>query len=296
MSVDATSVIHDIGYRRYDGPRLGRAYAVRSLYAHGVRAAYGFGRSAKAKIFPWIVVGLVFVIAVVFVAIRTQTGVAVTQYWQFPSDVSVLVILFGAVVAPELVSRDLRGGVLPLYFSRPLTRTDYAVAKWAALITVEFALLAAPQLVMFLGGAFSVDGGGAVWREFLDFSRGLAASAVYALVFGSLALLVASLAGRRAVASAMIVAAFLVTTPVYGVLVGLAYADSPDGTLTGDAADTVALAGLVSPMTLVNGVSRWWFETPSVIGDYGPLYGLVAVGLVVVSTALLFVRYRRVAR
>ena len=39
-------------------------------------------------------------------------------------------MLFCAVVAPELVSRDLRGGVLPLYFSRPLTRIDYALAKW----------------------------------------------------------------------------------------------------------------------------------------------------------------------
>jgi ABC-2 type transport system permease protein len=36
-----TSVIHDIGYRHYDGPRLGRPYAIRSLYLHNLRAAYG---------------------------------------------------------------------------------------------------------------------------------------------------------------------------------------------------------------------------------------------------------------
>ena len=33
----------------------------------------------------------------------------------------------------------------------------------------------------------------------------------------------------------MVVALFLVTTPIYGVIVGIAYGNSPDGVLTGDA-------------------------------------------------------------
>jgi ABC-2 type transport system permease protein len=48
-----SGVIHDIGYQRYTGPRLGRGYAIRSLYLHSLRTAFGLGRSAKAKIFPW---------------------------------------------------------------------------------------------------------------------------------------------------------------------------------------------------------------------------------------------------
>ena len=39
-----TSVIHDIGYQRYDGPRLGRRHVFGALYIHGLRAAFGFGR------------------------------------------------------------------------------------------------------------------------------------------------------------------------------------------------------------------------------------------------------------
>ena len=295
MSVDAKGVIHDIGYQRYDGPRLGRGYAMRSLYAHGVRNAYGLGRTAKAMIFPWIVAGLVFLVAAVLTAIRAASGEVVLSYWAFPQAIVVLIILFCAVVAPELVSRDLRGGVLPLYFSRPLTRWDYALAKLAALITAVFALIAGPQLLMFIGGAFTVDGS-AVWGEFLNFLRGLAASGVYAVVFGSLALLVASLAGRRAVAAAMIVGLFLITTPVYGVLMGLAYSNYQGGELTGSALRTSQLAGLVSPMMLVDGVSQWWFTAKNAVGPYGPLYGLVALGIVVVSVLLLLVRYRKVAR
>src|ERR671917_542543 len=100
------SVIHDIGYQRYTGPRLGRGAVFGAIYVHGLRAAYGFGRSAKAKIFPWLVFG---------------------------------------IVAPELVSRDLRSGVLPLYFSRPLRAADYIGAKVAAMVTAVWILLAGPQ-------------------------------------------------------------------------------------------------------------------------------------------------------
>jgi ABC-2 type transport system permease protein len=296
MPVETTGVIHDIGYRRYDGPRLGRWYAIRSLYSHGVRTAFGLGRSAKAKVFPWIVVGLVGMIATVFVVIRTQTGEAVIEYWEFPSGNTLFVILFCAITAPELVSRDLRSGVLPLYFSRPLTRWDYALAKLGALISAAFLLLGGAQLLMFLGGVFTLDEFGDVWPELVDFGKGLVTSAIYAVTFAALALVVASLAGRRAVAAAMIVALFLVTTPVYGVLMAIAYEGSPDGQLTGSAETMSQLAGLVSPMTLVSGVGEWLFDADPPIGPYGPVYGLVTAGVVVVSVALLLLRYRRVAR
>ena len=66
-------VIHDIGYRRYTGPRLGRRHATAALYVHSVRTAFGLGRSAKAKIFPGIVIALAFAVAIVAVAVRAQT-------------------------------------------------------------------------------------------------------------------------------------------------------------------------------------------------------------------------------
>ena len=281
-----TGVIHDIGYQRYRGPRLGRGYAVRSLYVHSLRTAFGLGRSVKAKIFPWTVVGLVVIVATVVTAVRSQTGEAVLTYVRFPGAVQFLVILFCAAVAPELVSCDLRSGLLPLYFSRPVTRTDYALAKFVALVSAVWLLLAVPQLLMFLGGVFSVDGVRAVWHEAGDFAPGLTYAAMYAVVFAALSILVASLAGRRAVAAAVIVAAFLVTTPVVGVL-------SVVGTDT-----TRELAGLASPMTLLAGVGSWLFDAGqlTVIGPYGPLYGAVTVGLVAACVLLLIIRYRKVAR
>lgn len=291
-------VIHDIGYRRYEGPRLGRAYSVRSLYTHGLRTAFGLGRSFVAKIPSWGVLGLLLMIAAIMTAIRSQTGQAVTTYWEFPSSLTVVLVLFCAAVAPELVSRDIRGSVLPLYFSRPLTRTDYALAKWAALVTSVFLVILAPLLLMFLGSAFSMDGMSAVWTEFVQFSKGVGAAAVYGMVFGSLSLLIASLAGRRAVAMALIVAMFLVTTPVWVVLNIIAYSSDSvreTGELTGSALQLAQLSGLVSPGPLVSGVGTWFFASAR-LGDYGPLYGAVALALTVACVLLLLLRYRKVAR
>jgi ABC-2 type transport system permease protein len=278
-------VIHDIGYQRYQGVRLGRGYAVRSLWLHSLRTAYGIGRTAKAKVFPWLVVGIAGSVAVVVTAVRAATGEVALSYLDYPEAVYALVVLFAAVAAPELVSRELRTGVLSLYFSRPLRRSDYGLAKLAAVVSAVWLLLAGPMLVMFLGGVFSVDGWSAVWEEIGDFSVGLLYAALNALVIGAIALLVASLVGRRAVAAGAIVASFLVTTPIVGVL-----ASAGDRTAE-------QLAGLFSPATLVIGARTWLFgdvEDGLDIGDFGPLYGIVALALVGACVGLMLLRYRRV--
>ncbi|MFL5778277.1 MAG: ABC transporter permease, partial [Chloroflexota bacterium] len=63
--------IYDLGYRRYEGPRLGRAHAVRSLIAHSFRTTYGIGRGGRAKIAPFVFGGMAVLPAVVAVGVLT---------------------------------------------------------------------------------------------------------------------------------------------------------------------------------------------------------------------------------
>lgn len=288
---ESTGVIHDIGYQRYSGPRLGRAPVFGALYLHGLRTVFGFGRSAKAKIFPWLVVGIVTVVAAGITAIRSQLGQVVLTYAQFADVMSWLIIFFVAVAAPELVSRDLRSGVLPLYFSRPLARSDYPLAKLLSLVTALWLLLGGPQLVMFLGAAFITEEGlRGVWNELLDLLPGLLYAGLWAAVFGSIGLLVASLTGKRAFAAGGIVAVFLMTTPIVGILSIL-----PSQAIN-------ELAFLASPMTLVQGVGTWalddlLFEQGGgpPIGGFGPVYALAAVLLLTGCVVLLLARYGKVA-
>jgi ABC-2 type transport system permease protein len=275
----AESVIHDIGYQRYDGPRLGRGYAVRSLYTHGFRAAFGLGRSAKAKIFPWIVIGLVGVIALIYAVGKSQ-GLDVS-YQDLPDTASLLILIFVAVVAPELVSRDLRNHLLPLYFSRPISRADYVFAKLGSLVTAVWLLVAGPQTLIFAAGAF---GGGDFWRELSGLLRGYAMTGIYAAVFGCVALLIASIASRRAFAAGGIAAVFLVSLPVVGIVMALG------GTTIRQ------IAGIGSPFTLVEGIRQWLFHAgEQEIGTYGSLYGATGAGLCLISVLILLLRYRKVS-
>jgi ABC-2 type transport system permease protein len=275
----AESVIHDIGYQRYDGPRLGRGYAVRSLYSHGFRAAFGLGRSAKAKIFPWIVIALVGTIALIYAVIKSL-GLSVS-YQDFPGTASLLVLIFVAVVAPELVSRDLRNHLLPLYFSRPIGRSDYVFAKLGSLLTAVWLLVAGPLTLVFAAGAF---GGGDFWREVDGVLRGYAVTAIYAAIFGCLALLIASIASRRGFAAGGIAAVFLVSLPVVGIVRALG------GRKIGE------IAGMGSPFTLIQGIRQWIFHTgDQEIGPYGPLYGAVGAGLCLICVLVLLLRYRKVS-
>jgi ABC-2 type transport system permease protein len=181
----------------------------------------------------------------------------------------------------------VRSGVLPLYFSRPLRAADYVAAKMAALITAVWLLLGVPQLVMFLGAAFTTKTGmRGVWHELGDLLPGWGYSLLWAFVFAGLGLLIASLTGKRAFAAGAIVALFLLTTPVFGVLSIL-----PSHTAQ-------QLAGLASPMMLISGLGAWLISGPNSgidIGRFGPVYAIEAATLILACLLLLLARYRKVA-
>src|SRR5688572_5894623 len=129
-----TGTIYDIGYRHYDGPRLGRRGAVTAIFSAGLRAVFGMGRSARSKIVPWGLVMLGLTPAAVAVAIRVLVGdiVELYSYDNYLWGIGALFTIFVAAQAPELVVNDMRHRVLPLYFSRPIRRLDYVAAKLAA--------------------------------------------------------------------------------------------------------------------------------------------------------------------
>jgi ABC-2 type transport system permease protein len=280
----SSSVIHDLGYQRYTGVRLGRGYSARSLWSYSLRSAYGLGRSAKAKILPVGVFTVACLAAVILVVVYTATGQRVLSYVGLISTFSYAATVFVAIVGPELVSRDLRNNMLALYFSRPVKRSDYALAKLSALGCALFALFTGPLLIMFLGMAFNTKTGfGGVMDELGGLLAGLAAAAIHSAVFAALALPLAALTGRRMFGTGMIIGVFLLTAPVSGVVSELG-----DGALAN-------LAGLFDPVSLVNGVDAWLFDGKLVDpGSYGVVYGIAAVALIGLGTACALWRYRKV--
>ena len=147
--------VFDLGYQRYTGPREGRNRARLALFENGVRTVLGIGRGGRAKILP---VGLFLAVmtpAVVFVIILAFIGEAGADFIPGPADyysiVSVILIIFGAIMAPELLCPVRRDNVLPLYLVRPLTSTDYLIARFLAFFAIVLVLVYAGQIVLQAG-------------------------------------------------------------------------------------------------------------------------------------------------
>ncbi|NUP20114.1 MAG: ABC transporter permease, partial [Streptomyces sp.] len=119
--------IHNIGYRSYDGPRLGRSYATRSLYSQSLRGAYGLGRSVKSKVLPMLLFVVMCVPAAIMVAVAvaTKANDLPVGYTRYAIIMQAVISLYVASQAPQSVSRDLRFKTVPLYFSRPIETADY---------------------------------------------------------------------------------------------------------------------------------------------------------------------------
>jgi ABC-2 type transport system permease protein len=285
-----TSVIHDLGYQRYAGARLGRGYAWRTLYLHTLRTSFGLGRGVKAKLFSWSIIGIILGTGVILTAVSLQTKQPVMSYPEFVDQVVLLSILFLGIVAPELVSRDRQTGVLALYFARPMRRSDYALARLAGLVSALWLTLAAPLVVMFAGDALSADGPGDVGKATGHLLQGLAHAATHALLLGAVSLLIASFLRRRAVAAAAIAGLFLLGTPLVGFIASL-----------DPGAGTSELVSMINPPTALTYLNGWlynhgtWPYSESHHVMYGPLLGAYAVAIIAASAALLVARYRKVA-
>jgi len=291
----AVGVIHDLGYRRYDGPRLGRSQIVRALTWHSFRSAFGIGRGVKAKIIPALAC-----IAILLPAFVNAFAVARSNPRLFGYDVYVpqlrvvVVTIFIAAQAPELVSRDLRSHVLPLYFSRPIRRGDYPLAKYIALTAALLLLIEVPLLVTYVGTIASAGNAGTtVLKETRALIPGLGVGLMWAVLMAAVGLFLASLTGRRAYATGIVAIACFLTWTVSMLLI------QAEGGMTSTSTGA-RIAGLFSPFNLLDGVRIWLGGTSpgedANPGHFGPLYGVVAVLLLAACLGGLAARYRKVSR
>ncbi|HET9187226.1 MAG TPA: hypothetical protein VFN80_04685 [Acidothermaceae bacterium] len=279
------SVIYDIGYQRYEGQRLGRRSAVLALYAHGLRGLFGLGRPAKSKVLPWLVVAIMFIPVIVLIAVMSRTGTQVERYDFYPFQLQAPLAIFLAAQAPELLSRDQRYQVLPLYFSRPIRRSDYALAKLAAMITAMFALIAGPLLVYWLGSIATISHHpGDARHQTAQFALGLANGVFHAILLGALGVVIAAFARRRAFATAAVIGVYLITSAVAGALSGLPNNNGRFGQL-------------FSPFTLLDGLRVWLLHGKVIDENAVPsaAYGIVSVLFVLAFVVVLLRRYRKIA-
>jgi ABC-2 type transport system permease protein len=285
-----TGAIHDIGYRHYDGPRLGASYVQRSLFVETLRGAYGLGRSARSKVMPFLLLAVMVLPAAVIGIVSGAVGATSLPvgYTEYVIVLQVAVTIFLGAQSPAVMSRDLRFRVVPLYFSRPLSRRQYVQAKYAGMAVALFVLIALP-LTLLLAGALLAEM--PLGEQLPDYLRAMAGAAVYALVLAGVGLVVAAMTPRRGLGVAAVVGLLLVLSGMQAAVGGLA-AEFGNDTFLG-------YTGLISPFTLVDGVVSGAFGAEPSVGPGPPgavgavVFVAVTVALVAACYAVLVARYRK---
>jgi ABC-2 type transport system permease protein len=292
-----TGTVFDIGYRSYSGVREGRGRSRRAIFKDGVRIALGLGRGGRAKIFPWFFIALLsaigLIMALVAGAAQRIAGPEVAA--QLPSHndyygiTATIIFVFAALVAPELLCRDRREGTINLYLVRPVTGTDYVVARWAAFMAIMLFAVWLPQIILFLGLSLGDVAPLPYLRaHWLDVPKILLAGLAMAAYATTLAMLTASFTTRRAYASVFLVGLFAISMPF---TVGLAQE------LEGKAGQWMSMFSLLNiPLHVSDAI----FGEAGEITEEAPARALGTAALVVwyfawtlVPGVVLWWRYRR---
>ena len=312
--------VFDLGYQHYTGPREGRNRARLALFENGVRTVLGIGRGGRAKILPAFLFIAVMAPAVVFVIILSFIGEGGADFIPGPADyysiVSVILIIFGAIMAPELLCPDRRDNVLPLYLVRPLTSNDYLLARFLAFFVIVLALVYAGQIVLQAGLILTASEPVDYVREnWGDIPRILLVGALIAAFISIGPLAVAAFTTRRAYAAAFVIAAWLLLNTISD---GLTFeecesvASFSNGELTEESrecsrpvGDLAPYVGLLNLGGVTDNLNNMVFGVELVEGQAAPssiavseLHDAFPIGAYVLWTGipalLLWRRYRRI--
>ncbi|MCY4528680.1 MAG: NADH-quinone oxidoreductase subunit J [Chloroflexi bacterium] len=312
---EARGEIFDIGYQHYDGPRNGRLHAVWSLWMNGFRTTLGLGRGTLAKLLPFGMLIATVAPAVGVVLLATIFGPEediIPSHEDYYGLISILLLLFSAIVAPELIIPDRRSGVINLYLVRPITAIDYVAARWASFLGLSLILVYSGQVLLLIGFLLTAGDPVDYLRDnWLDIPKFLAAGALVALFVTTIPLAVSSFTTRRTYAAAVVIAVFVISVPVAGMLTssdcefserttseGANVQTSRCEYVTGDAAKWFALLDVGrAPIILSNMI----FDAEGtgdpvwrLIDAHHPSIPILWYALLVLGPgALLFLRYRR---
>lgn len=219
--------VYDRGYRPYEGERGRRGAATSALYKASIRRALGIRRSWRQKFAPFVLLGVVTIPAIVNVGIGYVTRdrvadnkIEIITYHDYVG-VSSALLLFVALVAPDVMCPDRRQRVLPLMFARPLTGIDYVTAKVGAIGSILFAFSFLPQVVLFVGNMLVSDSAYHYFTGHLDILWKVPLSVlILAIYYAVIGVAIASLTDRRIVAGAAVIGLLLITSISSNVIIG----------------------------------------------------------------------------
>ncbi len=155
--------VYDHGYRGYGGPLMPARSRFLVISRYGLRDVFASRMFLAffAFCFAWPLVLLVAMylrynaeaLALINITAADLLDFFKVNTWFFQNlflrTQLYLAFVVVLVVGPSLLSADLRNRAMPLYLSRPLTRTDYVLGKLLVLAVLVSAITWAPGLLLF---------------------------------------------------------------------------------------------------------------------------------------------------
>src|SRR5512141_1398675 len=151
--------VYKRGYRRYQGPLTGRWTRFMVLPRHAWRRLY-----QQRLVLLLTMVALVWpILCAGFVYISNYSDLLKGLDREFRQFIQVdgrffsifmyvqagFAVFLAALAGPGLIAPDLANNALPLYFSRPLTRWSYALARLTVLVGMLSVVTWIPGLLLF---------------------------------------------------------------------------------------------------------------------------------------------------
>ena len=168
--------VYDRGYKGYSGPLMPARSRFLVISRYGLRDVFAsrLFLAFFAICFAWPLVCLVAMylrynaeaLALINISASDLLDLVQVNTWFFQNlflrAQLYLAFVIVLVVGPSLVSADLRNRAMPLYLSRPLTRTDYVLGKFLVLAVLVSAITWAPGLLLF---TIQASLGGSEWLQ-----------------------------------------------------------------------------------------------------------------------------------
>ena len=249
--------LFDLGYQHYDGPREGRMRARKAVFFDGFRTTLGLGRGSAAKILPMLLFGAAMAPAIIIalIASLSEGQVDLPGHAEYYQIVSIILYIFSAINAPELLCPGRRNGVISLYL---VSITDYLAARWLAFFAITLLLVYSGQLVLLAGLVLSAADPLEYLRDnWLDIPRILGAGFLLAAFITTLPLAVSAFTDRRAMAAAFVIGLFIISSAAGGFLTACHEGRDRDRDgqcepITGDAAKWLGLLDIDEVPTNLN--------------------------------------------
>jgi len=211
--------VYKRGYQRYAGPLTGRPtrflvlprYAWRRLY----RQRLVLLLTILAFVWPLLCAGFIYLTNHVELLqgldrdFRQFIQVDGRFFSIFMYVQAVFAVFLAALAGPGLIAPDLANNALPLYFSRPLTRWSYALARLTVLIGMLSVITWVPGLILFW---LQVGLAGGTWFA-ANWTLGtgmVAGFAVWLLILSLVAMASSAYVRWRVVAAAVSLAFFFI--------------------------------------------------------------------------------------